>query len=293
MAVVGTAKERWEGRTASYDGGMWTYTREWLVQTDNKNDRENTVSGASGLPAYGDTHPGAIADAAYATKISYNQKTETPFAWIVLVTYTSERAKSSDDPASDEILVTWTTEIYQRPVFQDIFGNGILNSAGDYFIDPTPVADDVHLIGNIKANVAAVPTWIVDFQNSVNAAQITVGGLPIAAGLAKVQRIDIGERQKRNNSTFYPLTIEIHVHKEGWTFQPMDVGFRTTTPDTTGRVKPTREQAKNDGDQSEPTTPILLDGFGNALTDPTPSRAVFLNFQLYALKDFSVLPGIS
>jgi hypothetical protein len=94
MAVVGNAEEQWQGRTSSFDGGIWTRSRTWLIKTDDKTDREDIVSTATGLPAYADAHP---ADATcYATSINYNQLSETPTAWTATVGYTSERELNED-----------------------------------------------------------------------------------------------------------------------------------------------------------------------------------------------------
>lgn len=285
MAVVGSAKELWADRTAKFNGGIWTYTRAWLVQTNDKTDREDTVSAASGLPAYADAHPAPVADAAYAKEISYEPfVSESPLAWKVSVTYSSERDLNSS-PDSDEVLVSWTSEIYQEPVFLDTSGNAILNSAGDYFIDPVPMRDAAHLIAKIKANVTSVPTWVIGYQNAVNNGAITIGGLSIATGLAKMQRLDIGERQVRGATTFYELSFEVHIHADGWRMKPLDVGFRELEYGDLVQIK--------DSNGDEVTTPVPLDGAGQALDNPTPSTAVFGDYTIYPEKDFTVLPGIS
>lgn len=298
MAVDGNAHERWEGRTASYDGGTWTYTREWLVQTTSATDRESVVSGATGLPSYGEPHPSPIAQAAYAKTIDYKQKSETPLGWIVSVKYTSERGKSEDndnDATNDEVLVSFASELYQQEIFADVYGNALLNSAGDYLIDPTPSREQSHLIATIKANLISIPAWSVNLLNTVNIDDITIGGLSVAAGKAKLQRITVGERQYRETQAFYPFTIEIHINADGFLYEPMDAGFREKEGETSEfPSKPSaRQQAKNDGDDLEPNTPILLDGNGKALADPNPQNAVFLQFQIYPFENFTVLPGVS
>ena len=75
----------------------------------------------------------------------------------------------------------------------------------------------------------------------------------------------------------------------------MDAGFREKEGETSEfPSKPSaRQQAKNDGDDLEPNTPILLDGNGKALADPNPENAVFLQFQIYPFEDFKALPGVS
>lgn len=287
MAVDGSASEIGKARTASYDGGKWTYTRGWLVKVTDKTDREDTVSGASGLPSYGDAHPGPIADAAYATKISYKPYvSKSDKAWLVTATYTSERSVNSTNAAADEVLVSFSTEIYQEPVFQDVDGNGLTNSAGDYFLDPSPTRDASHLVAKIRANVATVPAWVISYINAINSDPITVGGLNIGARIAKVQRIDVGERQNRSSSTFYPLEIELNLRKEGWRYQPLDAGFRKLNSED----KPVLIE---DADGNPITMPALLNGNGQPLEKPSLTNAIFGNYKIYEEKDLTLLPGVS
>jgi hypothetical protein len=286
MAVSGgAAHERWQGRSASYDGNTWTYKREWLVQTTSKSDRENVVSGATGLPGYGDAHPAPIAAPAYAKTINYQQIGNTPLGWHVEVTYTSERNRG-DDPSDDEILVSFTSELYQEPVYQDIFGEAIINTAGDYFIDPSPTITKSDLIAQIKANVSSVPTWVIGYQNAVNNSQVTIGGLAVPQGKAQIVRIDIGDRQKRNSTTFYPMTTEVHISRRGFRLHPLNAGFR--------ELNDSDEPVKILGpDGKAPTQPALLNEQGKKIAKPTEEDAIFLDFQVYPELDFSVLPGIS
>ena len=289
MAVVGTAEELWGAREASFDGGIWTRTRAFLVKTDDKYDSDDVARTALGLPAYAEAHP---ADATcYATTLSAKQKDETPFAWVITVGYSSER-ELNEDPEADEVLVSWSSEIYQEPVFEDVNGAAIMNSAGDYFIDPTPTREAAHLIAKIRVNVASVPAWVLSYQNAVNNSAITIGGLAIGAGLAKMQRLDIGERQRRGDYLFYEVSFEVHIHRDGWRLTPLDAGFRYLVSGLPVQIKIDDTGAiSTAGD--EPTTPIPLDGTGQVLTGPTPGTAVFADFQVYPELDFTALPGIT
>ena len=286
MAVVGNAQEHWAGQSASYNGGVWTYNRVWLVKVDNKTDREGTVSGATGLPPYGAAHPSPVDAPAHATEIQYDRwDSATPLAWKVTVRYSSARTHDSN-PDNDEVLVAWTSEIYQEPIWEDTSGNAILNSAGDYFIDPSPTRDAAHIIAKISANVTSVPAWVLSYQNAVNNAAITIGGLAIPIRTAKMQKLDIGQREKRGVTTFYPLSFEVHVRSEGWRFQPLDAGFREL--DGTKR-----KNIRNDSDGELPTSPVPLNGSGAFLANPTPATAVYGDFTIYPELDFTVLPGVS
>ena len=281
MAVSGAAKEK-DGRTSSFTGGNWTRSRTWQVQVTSRADFEDTVSTASGLPAYSDVHP---ADStSYAREISYTQI--NALAWEVTVTYSTERQLASD-PEDDEALVSFDSEIYQEPVFKDRMGNAILNSAGDAYVDPVPARDAAQLIAKIRKNVTSVPAWVIDYQRSVNDGSITIGGLAIAAGKAKAQRVAIGERQKRGLVTFYELSYEVHLNKDGWHLQPLDAGLRERN--TAGKLV----DIINEGDNSPPSSPVPLDGAGHVQNNPLPSTAEFGDYDVYEPLDYTALPGIS
>jgi hypothetical protein len=190
-------------------------------------------------------------------------------------------------------LIDWNSEIYQEVVQFDIDGNAVLNSAGDYFIDPTPSRDAIHLIAKIQSNVASVPAYVISYQNAVNSGSVTIGGLVCGIGLVKIQRMVIGTREERGGVTFYKFSFEAHIHKEGWRLKPLDAGFRYLNYSGL----PVQIKIDSDGDVSatgdEVTTPVPLDGAGGLLVSPSPATGVFGNFKIYDELDLTVLPGIS
>lgn len=272
-------------RSARNKWGVRSYTRKFTVISDDKLDDAYVVGSTAGLPIIGSTHPSDSDAVCHTLEVA---NTDPYAGWTVTAEYSSERDFDSSDPLDDEVLTRWTSEIYQEPVFLDsITGQAILNSAGDPFIDPIPTRDAMHLVAIIDANVAAVPSWAIELQNAVNNSTITIGGLSIAAGLAKVQRIDIQQRSKRGDSVFYPVTIEIHVRRDGWKFEPVDAGFRERNE------RNVVINILNADDDQEVTAPALLNGAGQQLLDPSPSNAVVLEFNTYQLADLTLLPGVS
>ncbi len=269
-------------RSASNRLGVRSYTHGFLLSTDAKADTEYDVGSHGDLPVIGDVH--ADDTQAYCTELSVDNH-EPWQGWTATAQYSTERKISKTDPADDEIKVSWTTEIYQEPVFSDVNGNAVVNSAGDYYIDPTPSRDTTHLIAKISSNHQSIPEWVLGMQNNVNDSQVTIGGLVIAAGLARMSRLEISERQRRNDIDFYSMSFEIHLHKAGWLLEPMDVGFREL--EYVGDLVQIKD---SNGD--EVTTPVMLDGAGRAQDNPTPSSAVFGSYQIYETSDLSALPGI-
>jgi len=259
-----------EKRTATNAAGIRTYSETYRLTSDTKSDTAYIVGSNASLPTIGSVY----SDDGYT-------------GWEVVATWTTERTMSSADPADDEVKVSWTTEVYQEPVFADVNGNAVVNSAGDYFIDPTPSRDTTHLIAKISSNHQSIPEWVLGMQNNVNDSQVTIGGLVIAAGLARMSRLQISERQRRNDIDFYSMSFEVHLHKNGWLLEPMDVGFRHLGGGFRGYLV----QIKDDNGD-EVTTPVMLDGNGVAQLNPTPSSAVFGSYQIYETSDLSTLPGI-
>jgi hypothetical protein len=283
MAVVGSAKEVPGTRTSNFDGGVRTCSRTHLVKVDNKTDNESVVDGATGLPVYAEAHPAY--SSAFAVSQGISEVGDSGgLGWHVTTGYSSAR-ELNEDPEDDEVLIDWNSEIYQEIVQFDVNGKAVLNSAGDYFIDPTPSRDAIHMIARIEANVTDVPPFIISYQNAVNDNVVNIGGLICAAGLVKVQRMTIGKRQARNDTTFYPFSYEAHVHSDGWRLRPLDAGFRQIEYGELVQIK--------DGLGDEVTTPVPLDGAGQVLISPSPETGVFGDFTIYPELDLTVLPGIS
>ena len=82
--------------------------------------------------------------------------------------------------------------------------------------------------------------------------------------------------------------FEIEVRKSGWVEKILDRGFRKKDPsDSTKRVP-----IKND-DGTWPTEPVLLDGSGAVLADPSPTNAASVDADLYPTFDFTNIPSIT
>jgi len=271
------------GLKGSNDLGVRNYTRVFLVETDDIDSDKHPaiiheVAAVNGLPLLGDSFPQD--DLAFAKSL-----TVTPLkpwrSWHVTYEYTTDVQVNQVTPVDATPKVSFTSEIFQEPVFADKDGKAILNSAGDYFIDPTPTRDNAHLIAKIKVNVASVPTWILGYQNAVNSAGCTIGGLYVGEGLAKLSRIEVSEIQWQGDISYYTLSYEVHCHADGWKLKPLDAGYRYR--DDEGALK------EIDG----ATTAVPLNGEGAVLEDPTPDNGIFGEFDVYPTLAFSGLPGIS
>ena len=288
--------------------GIRTYNRSFLLETSLQSEGPYTVGSHASLPILGSTH--SEDTSAFCNNI--NVKNSSPWkGWTVTYTYSNENKVSPVTPDEDEITIVWTSEIYQKPIFIDLDGKPIGNSAGDPFLNPPAQRDDAHLIAKIKCNVLFVPPGVIGYQNSVNDSKIIIGGLEIPAGLARMSRVEIGMKKKREVGSdvidFYPMSFEVHIHKGGWHLHPLDAGLTEITglvlardeddqvvynPDGTPKYIILTGEILNLKDKTPVTIPRPLDGKGKAILDPTLQNAVFLDFRIYEERDFSILPGI-
>lgn len=263
-------------RTATNSRGVRTYTRAFKFRVDNQTDDAWEVGSHPDSPRIGQ----AFRD---AWCISVTPACTDPWkGWTVTAEYSSER-EMNEDPTQDAMQIRVYTEQFQKPAVFDKNGEKIVNSAGDPF-DPPLMMDDSRRVISLVRNVAAYPSWVLSYQDAVNSDSFTVRGITYAAGVGKVQSVSISDGQIRNGYQFYTLEVLIHLQKNGWILQPLDVGFRELDYAGTSLIN-----ILNPGDNERPAAPVPLDGSGRALANPSTTNNVLLSYSVYDTQPFSVL----
>jgi len=266
----------------------------WLAVTDNNLDTEQTVA------QYGYSH--SLLPIPYLTTfrndplalcrgVSFTQDPQAPRKWTIVAIFSSAPLKQADqtqaeDPLSRPAKAKWRSQQYRKAIDADRDGNAIVNSAGDYF-DPPVEIDQSHWTVTVTKNVSSVPTFILGYTDGLNADGFAIQGVSIGAGVAKLMDLDVSELQIEGEVAFYIFTYTMELRPETWQLSVLDQGFRYVSGDDVKLIL----------DDSTPpravTSPKLLDGEGAVLSDPSPSTAVFLDFDVYPEVDYSVLPGIT
>jgi len=308
MAVI-SFNEIHNGRdgefTADKKKSARRYIRVFRAITDDNADDAFVIYAHASCPKRSDVH-NSDSDA-YCRRVTPRNEGYSKRVWIVTALYSSEY-ELQDDPTDEPADISWGSEPYTEPAVHDIYGEAIVNSAGSKW-DPSPEKDASRWAVTIRKNMATVPAWISLFQDAINNANWTVDGITVATQCAKVTRITISEPQERNEVDFRVLTMVVHIRKQryirtsggasgcsgsgqpgteligGWKLAIFDNGMMVKDPDdATKRVKAT------DDDGDEVSEPIMLDGNGNALANPSFDTCVFQSFDVYDIRDFSVLP---
>lgn len=273
-----------EGRTATNQKGMRSYTRKFKLKSSVESEGPYAVGSDANLPKIGALYPDD--PFAWCTTLSVEQFSGR-WGWIVTANYSSER-ELAEDPTADPALTEWDGEQYQRPLVIDEDGNVVCNSAGDPF-DPPEMIDDSRLISTTVKNLAVVPTWIMQYANAVNTDAFVLDGFPVGIGQAKMQRPRVSRPQRRNGIAFREVTFTINYREEGWLVNLLDAGFRERAA-ASGSGAGGLINIVNAGDGLQPSAPVPLDGSGNSLADPSPTNNVNLTFRGYRRLPFSILP---
>jgi len=265
------------------------YTRVFRVTTDSNYDEAATILAHWACPRVGSRYSGDVG--AYCRRVRPRNESFSKRVWIVTAAYSSE-AELQENPLQEAADINWNTEQFQQPYVKDKDNNAILNSAG-YPYDPPVEDDDSRWTATVRKNVAAVPSWLLEYRDAVCSDTFVLDGLTIKPNEAKMQAISISNEQERNEVVYRVLTMRISLKYDdrqhgvaednavfkGWTRQILDAGFYDGSDD------PCRDNHGN-----PVTAPVPLDGAGNQLANPTPATVKYQTYDILRRKPFEVLP---
>ena len=283
-------------------------TRKWRVITNSKLDDETIIinyahntTGPDGqylLPRpYIDNHP---TNAAFlCRRLNIDQDTENPFVWIATATYSASpvselqlNTQEAPNPLQRRAEFTWTTNFYQMAIDQDLDGKAIANSAGDPY-DPPIEIQRSHAVCAIAKNVIGLPSWVLDYENAVNADTFAIDGLTVPQYKARLSGIGLSaiKREKIAAGVEYEyrvFTCRIELNRKGWhPHKVLDQGYRYID----GQKRKPFMEDDSIGNSRPVSTPVLMDGNGQRLVPAVRTNAKFNDFKVYPLLPFnSIIP---
>lgn len=285
-------KQKHVGVSGSYAGVTdETETIEYRVTTDDKTITRYDIMTSGLLPVKYQQHP---QNPLMTVRDVTLDQDEAPTVWTATVSYSSapydkddEEDEDFDSPLDKPARIRWTTTQFTKPIFRDLNEEAIVNSAGDYF-DPPIEVDASRFSLVVEKNLVSVPSWVLTYSNAINNASFDVLGLTIPARTAKLSELAISEVQKEQDVEFYTVTFRLELanaEEEDWVVRVLDQGLHEYEPTISGYVK---TPILIDGEPAK--QPVLLNGSGVAIVNPEPTDAVYLEYNVYREKDFSVLP---
>jgi len=323
MSVIAAS---WKEIPKEGRGGGRRFTPERVVKEDSRVfrcrcdsnlDRSPVVMDYASCPKIGAAHP----DDAELRCIGVTPDQNEGRTWWQITCDYSNEYDIYENPLNDPAKTSWSTETFQTPVWRDIHGNAIVNSAGDPF-DPPADKDDSRWTSVTRKNVAnIVPPWIFAYQDGVNSDSYQIDGKTIDVGEAKISAINLSEPQERNDIEYRVLTVTIHYRGEGddsgsgssasvssaygtggggdefepWDLVLQDVGFREIDDSGSGSGSGAGDGMRNitnDDDGQEVSGPVPLDGEGHKLANPTFDNIEYLDFEIYRKRAFDLIESL-
>jgi len=253
-------------------------------------------AGGTSIPGYGDEHPQR--SGAYCINVTPAIRTRPVYK--VTATYEEREEQPTLDPTNESATVRWGQRRYTEVVKEDINGDPVQNSAGEWFEEPIEIELSVPQV-TITRNVSTFDPEEADyFTDTVNKSDVTIAGGTVNALHAKVDSWTAAERT-RAGTTYWEETIKISLKRDDWDIALLDQGRRAIDA-TTGKLGPIyrtyEESADVDGviaaysGGGTPNTtpvqdPVKLDGDGHVYTEGLgTTKAVFTTLKVYERRDF-------
>ena len=272
-------REIWSGRTASKSLEKFKreYARKFRVVCTTANDDVNAILSNVLLPVVGvslyPTDSGALCDKSDLSQdqnkydISYHYSSDIPVV-----------AQQNPDPLARPAVfkTTWTKQT--KPIYKDLDGIAVLNSAGQPFEQPIEI-DSGYPILTIEKNYASYSwTTVMNLQNTIN--DDVWQGFPKWA--ARMDGIDIEEKEE-NGAMYFHVVFRIIINNTAdgtWhPFKILDAGY--------GELDDDDNLVQILDKYGQPVSkPVPLDGAGHS--DPTSE--VYQQFRVYQQADWSGIP---
>lgn len=314
MAIL-SVNELPNGRGGDAEAAKGSETRVFRVVCSSPYDTMTTIAASNLLPRYLEPHPNNIF--LRNKKISVRQEHGRTI-WLATCSYDNEpltqdeRDRNIEDPTQRPAKISLQSNRFTKPVDKDYQGKAIVNSAGKYY-DPPPEIDSVTRTLVIKKNVAQIPLWLLDFEDSVNESPVVIAGIEIPKRCGKIGPIPISEEVEENQVKYRVLELQIDITKPpevqprqvldgitrettsdigGWDLLLLNQGLQERVVDSTEEPAEPPEWRNILIDGEPANSPQLLDDRGLLLSVSDPGEMFFNRHLPYYPRDWSQISSI-
>lgn len=267
MAVVKVV-EKWSGRSGNIDDKYRRdYRRVFQVITNNTYDEAAAIIASplvnADVPSLWDSYEnrdGSFVDnGALCTKITIDQNPEEPTDWTLTCEFSSnvtDETLQNKDPLSRPPDISVDFDQFQEPFDVDLVGQSLVTSAGQKF-DPPVMRDDSRPVIVIERNEPTFDyTVAANYKDAINS-DIVLGFQPLTLKLRMGAR-----RAYENGVIFWRVRYQLSYKFPDWRFHLIDQG--TMQLDAARKLKNCVDFFNH-----AVTSPVLLDGNGHQLINPT------------------------
>lgn len=262
-------------------GGEFTASEIWIIETNTTNHGSNDIILDNRLPQIlVDYYENSLAICQEANARHLTRKSGK--VWEAEVNYSNRTDLTAQpvDPLTDELVVTWSNLREDVAVIRDTNGLLVANSAGEPY-DPPQTRRRRTAVVRLSKNLAAVPTFFLQYQDAINSDVFYVDGQRVEIGEALMDSLDIGQREFQQNQSFRKVDMVLHIRFGGdWRIVVPDRGFHKKV---NNKLVPIKLNGK------DPRVPVLLDGAGGVLDPQNINNTVYRTHTMNRSLPFSAL----
>lgn len=219
-------------RDAEYsgeDGGETTATRSWLAKTSAATTSPLTIAASAGV-SMGDGHPDD--PELKASRFRVRASDSSGLLWTVTWEYKPQPEKEAEEPGElpgglPGKPPVWggSSSVTTIPIYQDRFGNTIVNTAGDPLEDLTAEAAEERL--TLTQYYASHADWMPlarQFTNAINSDAWNGGDAFTWKCQGCSKKLNFNKTEQ-GTEVYWEVTWEFAYRKDGWDPKPWNIGF--------------------------------------------------------------------
>lgn len=297
MAVMGWRETPKGAKVSGKYGESFTYSRSFLIRVDHPATSLTEICRAPGI-VFGAPHPHQ--PACRAMEFDCSMADDVGLWWTLAVTYYAPppEAKPDENGIPED---SWTAggSVTTGPVFEDVDGDAIANTAGDALEGLERENDDISWtltkcfpdlswqslrISHSNHTNSAIwqggeaGEWKVNFRGAAKKEIATTTQGTQSAAASQGSGDAAAYQGTESTVTYWETSWEFRYRSGGWSLQPWNVGFN--------EIKDGYKVAILDSEGKPVSQPVALTEAGAAqLSDSQPT---ILEFDIYESADFSV-----
>ena len=209
-----TARLYRRGQWSQAEDGSETVVDVYEILSTSETDSITTILSASGLPAKGASHPEKTA--AIVVERDCDHHDEVLNVWYMNVRYSTKITTREDQPWNlQRVKGGMRSGSIEVPAFFDSRGYPLVNTAGDLY---EGLSRKVRTrVVNVTANFNAVPQFLFELSDTVNAAAVTIHGVSYPAGSCLLTDVDMPDEPTRDEAGLYlPVSYKVEINPMGW-----------------------------------------------------------------------------
>lgn len=282
MSVV-YINEALDQQNASSQDERTEKSRSFWLRLTATTDDASAIQSSGYVPVPGDFHP--TQSTLRVSHITVQRAAGQLWKWTAHYRnqFTTEQQERATVPNPLDRNIVWdiAPQTGQRPVQKNISGRALLNSARDVQLPLHEVPRSTALI-NGRKNCSRIPDWYWDLTDYINTEAFYIAQYDrTAPPKTLLFRPGPVSTAKTENGFLYMVVHFSLESREHWQYRRLDQGYYMLDENDSG----TKKRILVDGEW--PSEPVLLDGGGMPLDDPSIDTAYELEDDVIETRSFS------